>query len=197
MTLIQYLLLYKYAAVFVAVFIEGPVVMTAVGFLIKLGYIQPLFAYAFLVLGDLTSDIAWYYTGYFGLFNIFSEFGKFIGFKKNISEKVAMLYRNHETKILFLSKVTMGLGFSLVVLVTAGILRVSLKKFAAINFLGGLVWTAFLVILGYLFGSIYLTIERGLRFSSLAILAVILFVLLYAIGKFFRQRFFGNNANQN
>lgn len=195
MTLIQYLLLYKYLAIFVAVFLEGPVVMTAVGFLIKLGYFQPIFAYVLLVFGDLASDIAWYYTGYFGLFNIFADFGKFIGFKKHISDRVAKLYRNNETKILFLSKVTMGLGFSLVVLVTAGILRVSLKKFTAINFLGGLVWTAVMVTLGYIFGSIYLTIEKGLRFSSLLILSILLLASLFSLGKFFRQKFFGYNSN--
>jgi putative endonuclease len=138
MTLIEYLLLYKYLAVFVAAILEGPVVMTAVGFLIKLGYLQPVFAYACLVLGDLVGDIGWYYLGYFGLFSIFSDFGEFIGFKKHISNKVAKLFRSHETKILFLSKLTLGLGFSLVVLVTAGILKVPIKKFATINFLGSI-----------------------------------------------------------
>jgi membrane protein DedA with SNARE-associated domain len=195
MPLIQYLMLYKYLAVFIAVFIEGPVVMAAVGFLIKLGYLEPALAYPLLVLGDLSSDIAWYYSGYFGLFNALSSFGEFIGFKKHISDKVAKLYRKNETKILFISKITMGLGFSLVVLVTAGILKVSLKKFAAINFMGGLVWTAVIVTLGYLFGSLYLYLEKGLRFSSLFIFAIVFLAVLFSLGKYYRQRFFGNNNN--
>lgn len=194
MTLIDYLLLYKYLAVYLAAILEGPVVMAAVGFLIKLGYLQPIYAYIFLVFGDLTGDILWYYLGYFGIFSIFSDFGEFIGFKKHVSDKVAKLYRKNETKILFLSKVTMGMGFSLVVLVTAGILKVPLKKFAAINFLGGLLWTAFMVTLGYLFGSIYLTIEKGLRFGSIFISATLLIATLYSLGKFFRRKYFGNNS---
>jgi membrane protein DedA with SNARE-associated domain len=193
MPLIQYLMLYKYLAVFIAVFIEGPVVMAAVGFLIKLGYLQASLAYPLLVLGDLTSDIAWYYSGYFGFFNVLSSFSEFIGFKKNISDRVARLYKKNETKILFISKITMGLGFSLIVLVTAGMLRVSLKKFAAINFMGGLVWTAIIVTLGYLFGSLYLYLEQGLRISSLVIFAVLFLAVFFSLGNYFRRKYFGNS----
>ena len=52
----------------------------------------------------------------------------------------------------------MGFGFALVTLMVAGMLRVPLKDYIPLNLLGGFIWTAVLVAIGYFFGDIYSSI---------------------------------------
>lgn len=189
MTILEYLLAYKYLAIFVGVMIEGPTVMAATGFLVSLGYFNPVAAFCVLLVGDVVSDVGWYCVGYFKWHGFLVRFGNFIGFKQNIADRISALYHKHHAKILFISKLSMGFGFNLVVLITAGILRIPLKKFVAINFAGGIFWTAFVLTLGYFFGNIYLLIDKGLRTGFIIGVVIIFSLVLFGVSRFIRAEF--------
>lgn len=188
-TIVHYLILGKYAAILVGSFIEGPTVMTATGFFVKLGYLKLLPAYLLLLFGDLLADVMWYYIGHFAAEKSIMKIERYIGMAPGKAEKIKKLFTSHDTKILFFSKLTMGFGFSLGTLMVAGMSKIPLKKFVLINLLGGLIWTAGLLCLGYFFGNIYLKISEGLKNAFLVFIALFVILLIYTINKIIRKKF--------
>ncbi len=189
MDLIQWMLAFKYPAIFFLSILEGPVTMAAVGFLLKLNYFSFLPAYLALLFGDLTGDIGWYAIGYYGAHRFIKRFGKFLSITEESSARISRIFRNHEGKILFLSKITMGFGFAVATLFTAGMSKVPLKKFIFLNFLGGLFWTGLMMLLGYTFGHVYLKISEGLRIVSIVVFIVILLLALKGFGSYVKTRY--------
>jgi len=187
-TILHYLFAGRYLAIYLGAILEGPIVMTATGFFIKIGLFKILPAYILLILGDLTSDIGWYYLGYFGANKKTSKLGHFFGLTPEFKEKIKQLFKNHEAKILFISKLTMGFGFSLATLMTAGALRINLKKYIFFNFLGELFWVAFLLTLGYFLGNIYHQVATGLRLGFIVAVGIIIVLVLRGLSRYFKKQ---------
>jgi membrane protein DedA with SNARE-associated domain len=188
MDITEKLLLFQYPALFVLAILEGPVTSAAAGFLIKLGHFHWLPTYSALLLGDLAGDIGWYALGYHGAHRFIKRFGNFFGLSGTSNQRVIQLFKNHEGKILFLSKITMGFGLAVGVLFTAGMSRISFKKFLVLNFLGGLLWTAFLLFIGYTFGDIYLRISDGLKIVSAVFFGLVILLALKGYSIYVRNR---------
>lgn len=183
------LIQYKYFALFIGSTIEGPVLMAATGFLTKLGYFDPFTALMALVCGDVVSDVLWYYLGYFKWYKKIASVSQQFEITKRVSQKITTLYNTHPSKVIFLSKISMGFGFNLVVLVTAGILRIPLQKFIIINFFGGIIWVSVLMLLGYFFGNMYLLIEQGLQAMYIFVGFIVFITTIALIGRYIRAQF--------
>lgn len=195
MNLINLLLAFKYPAVFISASFEGPVTMAAVGFLFKLGYFALWPAYIALLLGDLAGDIGWYLLGKHGAHRFVRRFGKYFDLTEEKIQNIAPLFRKHEGKILFLSKMTMGFGFAVAILFTAGMSRVPLKKFIFLNILGGLPWTALVLFLGYTFGNIYLRVSNGLHIATLAFSVAIFLLALRGFSQYMKKALLARKKN--
>lgn len=191
------LVAFQYPALFVLAIFEGPVTIAAAGFLIKLGHFQLLPAYIALLLGDLVGDMGWYALGYHGAKRFIRRLGRYFGLSETGSERLAQRFRHHEGKILFLSKITMGFGLAVGVLFTAGMSKISFKKFVFLNFLGGLLWTAFLLFVGYSFGGVYQQISEGLRVASIIFFLIIVLILLKGYASYMKQRLLKNGDNSD
>ena len=87
----------------------------------------------------------------------------------------------------------MGFGFTLATLMAAGMSKVSLKKFIWLNFLGGLLWTGFLMMLGYVFGNIYMQISESLRVGSIVAYLVVFMLALNGFARYMRRQILKNN----
>src|SRR6185369_850399 len=177
----DFLNLSKYSLVFLGCIVEGPIVMITSGFLYRLNqfHIAPL--YFALMAGDFTADIAWYAVGRFGAHPLIKHFGKFLNITPEIIEKIEKRFKTYQDKILFISKITMGFGFALATLIVAGMLKVDFKRYAILNFLGGFIWTAFLLIVGYFFGELYSRIIGPLRIVFVFFSIVVVIFSLWAI----------------
>lgn len=145
----------KYVLIFLGCIFEGPVVMVASGFLYRIGGFDFLPMYIALFFGDFTADIMWYCIGRFGARNLIFRYGSYVGITPENIEKIQRRFNKYHDKILIISKLTMGFGFALVVLVVAGMTHVPFRKYITLNFLGGIFWTGFLVLIGYYFGDIF------------------------------------------
>ncbi len=166
----------KYFLLFIGTIIEGPVVMMASGFLYKLGKFSLLPMYFTLVLGDFTADIIWYSFGRLGTRNAIFKYGHFVGINPYNLEKIEKLFNKYHQKILIISKLTMGFGFAVVILVAAGIFKVPFKKYALLNLLGGFIWTALIISIGFFLGNIYTTISKPMKISFVIVIFT-LFIL--------------------
>ncbi|MCX6701773.1 MAG: DedA family protein [Candidatus Zambryskibacteria bacterium] len=171
----------KYVLLFVGCIFEGPVVMLASGFLFHLGQFSFWPMYAALVFGDFTADISWYCFGRFGTRSAIFKYGHIINLTPATLEKIENRFRKYHQKILIISKLTMGLGFAAVVLVVAGMFKVPFKNYVILNLIGGFIWTAFLLTIGYFFGNVYLLIPGSAKIIfACIILLVAIFGVRYA-----------------
>jgi len=162
--------------------------MTFCGFLWRNEYFNFLPLYLALMAGDLTADALWYSVGYFGGIKFIEKYGKFFNISEEKVLKFKNSFHNHQTKILFLSKITMGFGFALVVLIAAGISKVPFKKYITINFFGQIIWTLLLMFLGYFFGSIYLIIDKGLKIGFIIFMVLFVMFLMYGFNKYMQSK---------
>lgn len=179
---------YKYVVIFLLTLLQGPAVMTLSGFFLRLGTVQLIPIYIVLMAADLTGDTLWYGIGYYYAHPFAKKYGRFVGLSESALAKAETVFNKYHNRILFLSKISMGLGFALVILMTAGMTRVPFKKYIAFNALGQVVWTGLLLAAGYFFGDLYLVINSGLRDVTLVAGAIILIAIIYGFGRYMRQR---------
>ena len=179
-----FLVFSKYAVVFIGTIVEGPVVMLVGGFLLRTGLFTFWTLYFYLVLGDFVADLGWYGVGRFGARKLINKFGKFLNITPEIIEKIEERFKNHQNKILIISKLTMGFGFALATLLVAGILRVSFKRYTLINLVGGFIWTGFLICMGFFFGNIFVVIPPQFKFLFVIFIIFVVIYSLRAINKY-------------
>ena len=178
--ILSFLYASKYFLIFIGCFSEGSVVMMATGALAQQGLVGFWPAFAVLMLGDILSDISWYCMGRFGGRPFIHRWGHIFGATPAVVEKVEHRFHKYHTSILIISKLTMGFGFAIVTLMTAGLLRVSFWRFVSINLAGGLIWVFALYSIGYHFGTVLSAIPVEWRFAGLLGGAI----LMYLIFKF-------------
>jgi membrane protein DedA with SNARE-associated domain len=70
-------------------------------------------------------------------------------------------------------------GLSYITFITAGTLKMRLSKFVKFSILGGLVWSSFLVMVGYFFGYAADRINEYIKYAGSIILAA---ALIFFIG---------------
>ncbi len=178
----------KYILLFLGTIIEGPIVMLASGFLYKVGQFNFLPMYLALVFGDFIADIGWYCVGRYGTRSAIFKYGYFLGITPETLTKVEARFIKYHHKILIISKLTMGLGFALVVLIVAGIFKVPFKNYVILNLIGGFIWTAFLVAVGYLIGNIYGIIPASAKIIFLGIMAIVIVVSVKYINNYLAKK---------
>lgn len=161
--------------------------MVASGILLRLSFFYFWPIYLSLMLGDFVADLLWYTLGRYGGRHFVDRFGKYFSLTPDVLEKIEQFFKKHQDKILFISKITMGFGFALATLITAGLVRVNFKKYAIFNFLGGFVWTGFLLGMGYFFGNLYAPLNKGFKVVFITFLSVIVALALYGGGRYFKN----------
>lgn len=186
--IIGWFLVYKYPIIFILALVEGPVIMILAGFMFRLGYADFWPLYLTLMAGDLTADSLWYGLGYYFAHPLVKKYGRFLGISEELLAKTTALFQKHPNKILFISKITMGLGFAMVVLIAAGLSRVPFKKYIAFNAVGQIFWTALLMSVGYFFGDFYLVINKDLQLISLFVFVAIIAFITRGFSRYLRNR---------
>jgi membrane-associated protein len=180
---------YRYFIIFPLAIAEGPVIMMLSGFLLRIGILDSFWIlYAVLSIGDMVSDVLWYAVGRFGGHALVRKYGKYVSLDEALLTKTEHAFHRHQNKILFLSKITMGFGFALVILVTAGIMRIPFRRYLALNAAGQIVWTAALMAIGFFFGSLYLLVDEGLRIMAIIAFSAVALGGIYGANRYLRQK---------
>lgn len=177
-----------YAVVAIVSFAEGPILAMLCGVLYKLGMVPFTPLYIALMIGDLFGDAFWYWIGYYFGHPFIKRFGKFFSLTESGVASVTRVFHKYKNHILILSKMTMGLGFALVTLVTAGIVKVPFRRYIFLNFIGQFFWTAFLMVVGYYLGNLYIKINGVLGILFVAAILVVVFLGLVGWGKYMREK---------
>ncbi len=166
---------------FVAMVIEGPIVTITAAFLSSLGYFNILAVFLLSVAGDVVGDIILFYIGYFGGQKILPKVQRFLGIGDEVLEKLKAQFHRNSERIIFYVKSTTGLSY--IAFITAGTLHMKIAKFVKNSILGGLVWSSFLVLIGYFFGFAAERISKYIEFAGVAIfilaISTIVFINIY------------------
>jgi membrane-associated protein len=186
---------YGYIIVSLLVLVEGPVVTISSSFLASFGYFNIFVLYPLIVAADVFADVLWYFVGYLGRERIINRWGRFVGLTQEKFGRLARIenkFKANQGKILFTAKITHAVGFPF--LITAGILKVDLKKYILFNFLAALPKTLIFMVIGYYFGEAGEAIGKYLRYStyigiSLFVIAVAVFFILQKYSKKLFQKY--------
>lgn len=179
---------FKYGAFFLVAWFEGPVAMTVSGFLLRLGHVEFWPLYFSLLLGDLAGDTMWYFLGKKYAHTLVKKYGRFLNIQESVILSIAKAFERHHHKILLFSKLTMGLGFALPVIIAAGAARVPFRKFMLSNAAGQVIWTGILLAIGYFFGDFYLTLNESFKTLSLLAGIMVLVLALNGFGKYIKNK---------
>jgi membrane protein DedA with SNARE-associated domain len=176
----QYLI---YLVLFPLALFEGPVLALAVGFLVKLGYLEVFAAYTVMVAGDFFPDSFYYYIGRLAhtngwverLSERFTSKARFILDNRSTLDK---LWTNHGKKMMLFSKQAYGLSTAL--LISAGLVNMSYRRFLAYAFPITLIQYIVFMTIGYSLGYSYNLAAGYIHYAGWIVAAgVVIFITLY------------------
>jgi membrane protein DedA with SNARE-associated domain len=177
---LQWLIRNGYVLMFIAMIVEGPLVIMAASFAASEGYFSVPVVFLLAVCGDVIGDSAWFITGYFGRQAIPRKLRDRLGISEERMQKLKSLLERHPGKTLAaikISPVTPIPG-----LVMAGGSHMSPKKFGVTISLIIIPKTILFMVLGYFFGQAYDRVSVYINNATYAILIVVLMAGLFYYG---------------
>jgi membrane protein DedA with SNARE-associated domain len=176
---------YFFLAILVA--LEGPVVTLIGAAAASAGLLKPIWIFIAAAIGNLTADTLWYTVGYLGKIDWLLRFGRKLGIRPDILERLENGMRDHAARILFVAKLTLSLMIP--ALIAAGLVKAPWKRWFPAIFAGEMLWTGSLIIIGFYITETIKRVERGIEYAALG--GAIFFVLfLIFIGKrIFKQQY--------
>jgi membrane protein DedA with SNARE-associated domain len=171
-----------YPLMLLVMILEGPLITILASFAASLGFFNIFIVFILSVAGDIIGDIILYAIGYFGGNAALYRAEKVLKVKPEIVAKMESLFFKHGKKTIFAVKSTTGLCW--ITFIAAGSVRMRLKDFLLASFLGGLLWSGFLVIVGYFFGYAFAKIGDYIHFAGLLIFfSAIIFYVIFTLYK--------------
>ncbi len=174
--IVQFLTDYGYWVILPLMIIEGPIVTILAAFMATQGIFDVRVVLVLSIIGDITGDIMLYAVGRVWGMTFVRRVGKYMGITESLVLKMKVFFERHGGKTIFSVKSTTGLCWA--TWVAAGIVKMNFGKFVWYSFLGGIVWSAFLVFMGYFFGEFYAQIEEGIKFAGWIVLGIAIGVIV-------------------
>ncbi len=167
---------------------EGPWISLVLGVILRLGFLYFWPIYIALMLGDLVGDVIWYYIGRRYGYSFIHKHGHRFNITEEAVARLTHLFHKHKHVVLFLSKISNGLGFAIVTLMTAGMIKIPFGRYIIVNVFGQLVWTGFLIGVGYFFSTLYITVNNVLGKISITAGIILVAFLGYRYYKFLKNK---------
>ena len=174
-----------YGLLFIAMIFEGELFLTATGMLVRLQAFDFFDALFFALSGVLTGDMIWYWAG--RMLESRYPHHRITQFAVQRVKRYLPSIGKNPFHVIFLSKFIYGLNHS--TLVVLGFLKIPFGHFIRIQLTTSFIWSLLFLIVGYIFGSVALTItHRFQRFIILAVLFLMAVVFIdYIIGLFIEK----------
>lgn len=178
---LHYIKTFGYPSLFLIMIIEGPIITIIGAFLASLGFFNVGIIFLLSVLGDIVGDILLYALGYWGGSRILSRAERWLRINFITMEKLRHFFTLHGQRTIFYVKSTTGLCW--ITFILAGTLKMDFRKFLRASFLGGIIWSGFLVLSGFFFGYAFEKINDYLKYAGIIVavtaISFIFFVTLY------------------
>jgi membrane protein DedA with SNARE-associated domain len=192
----EFLRSYGYWIMLPLVVIEGPAATLIAAVLASLGAFNVFIVLILSIIGDMVGDVILYGLGYkYGL-GFVRGFGRYMGITEELVLRMEKYFQRHGGKTIFAVKATTGLCWA--TFVAAGVVRMNFRKFMKYSFFGGIVWSGFLVFMGYFYGYLWRQIRDNIEWIGwvIGIIAVASFIILqmYKTGR--AKKILSENPNR-
>ena len=132
----------------------------------------------------MIGDVTLYALGHrFGM-GFVRHVGKYVGITEKLVLRMEEYFKKHGEKTIFVVKSTTGLCWA--TFIAAGIVKMDFQKFLKNSFYGGIVWSGFLVAMGYFYGYLWRDIKRYIEWVGWIIFVVVVFSMAVII--FYKNR---------
>lgn len=184
---------YGYWVILPLMIIEGPVATIMAAILASLGAFNVWVVLLFSILGDVVGDVFFYAAGYYWGMTFVRRVGKYIGITENLILKMEKYFQHHGGKTIFTVKSTTGLCWA--TFTAAGIVKMDFMKFLKYSVIGGVVWSGFLVSMGYFYGYMWQEIKQYIEWAGwlIMVLAFLTFIGISLFKKYKSNDLFKNN----
>lgn len=184
-----------YPAMLVLMIIEGPIATILASFAASLGFFNIYLVFILSMLGDVIGDIILYAIGYTGGAKALAKAEKILKIKPETVAKLEKLFMLHGKKTIFAVKSTTGLCW--ITFIAAGAVRMKFREFLFGSFFGGIVWSGFLVVMGYFFGYAFEKINDYIKYAGIVIFAAAasFYAILAVYKKYQSRRIFKNGGS--
>ncbi len=162
--ILEIIILWGYPLMLLLMILEGPIVTLGAAFMASMGFFNVFIVLLLSILGDVIGDIVLYYIGFLSKKGLIPRKRKLLKSDSNIIKIIKNSFKDKGAQIIFFTKATTGLCY--ITFILAGMIRLNFKKFLLFSILGGIVWSSFVVALGYYFGWIAEEIEKYIKFSG-------------------------------
>jgi len=169
-----------YAFIALTASAEGPILSIVGGILLKMGYFSFAPLYGALIIGDVIGDTVWYLIGFRFGHGFINRFGKYFNATEERVAKVEKIFHRYKNSILFISKISNGLGFAIVTLLTAGMVKIPFRRYVLVNLSGQFIWSGLLIGVGYFFSHLYSQLDS--LFGKMSVFALFAFLLIVFLG---------------
>lgn len=180
---------HSYAALILPSLVAQPAAALIAGAFVRLGHLSFFAALATIAVTALAGDMVGYTLGYRYGHHFVRRLGTYLGASRDTVTRTTATLHKRGGLIIFISKVTNGFGMGAAIMVSAGVIRMSLPRFLCYTAIGEIIWTGMLMAAGMYFGKLYTevgnAIEQVTLLGAFIILAIlIIFVTRLAVRKY-------------
>lgn len=181
--LFQWVITHGYWLIFIALFMEGPVVTAAAAFAAALGYFNIYFIFLLSILGNLIPDIVLYAVGFWGRASIVDKYGHYFHISRERMDHLSELMRRHAWKTFIAVKLLPLIAVP--GLMMAGAIKMPLRRYAFITTVIILPTSLIYLLLGYYFGAAYNQIKNYVDYAPYLI--VVIMIAIFAISRIIKK----------
>ncbi len=168
---------WTYVLLAVLVAVEGPIGTLLGAAAASAGLMRPIPVFIAAAAGNLIADSLWYGLGYAGKMEWVLRFGRRVGVQQRHLERLENNLREHAVKVIFLAKLTVS--FVIPTLIAAGLVKAPWRKWFPPVFIGEMLWTTALMLVGYYATEAIKRVEQGIEYIILFGSAFFLMFLLW------------------
>jgi len=177
-----------YLIVFLAMFIEGPVITLAAAFAASMDYFNVYIIFLLSFLSRFILDSIFFLIGRLGRRKSTENYIHKLGLNESQIQKIESGFQKHFGKSLIMIKITPFISIPGIIL--AGFMKNKIKKFVFFDILINLITSAIFTLLGFYFGVAMNPLVKYFKLGGYAFLVLIpLIIILYFVINRFRKKY--------
>jgi len=181
----------SYLLIFIAMFIEGPIITIAAAFASALGFLNIFIILGLSLLGDIGADTLYFAIGYYGRTKFIEKYNIFRKLESKRTIELEKLLKNNPIKTLVVIKLTPFLPTP--GLIVAGGIKIPAKLFFLVSILIGVPKSILFCALGYYIGEAHLAILNYFKTGPYTIIIsiaviIILFLVFQKLATFIAKK---------
>jgi len=174
---------WTYVVLALLAMVQGPLATLLGAAAASAGLLRPSLVFVAAATGHLTADIVWYSVGHMGKIEWFRRWMP--AYRKHV-DRLQQGMQQNATKILFLAK--LSAGFTIPALIAAGLTRVAWRRWFPVVFVGEMLWTSALMLVGYYATeAIIQRVDRSMLYLVIGVSILFVIMLFWFIPRAMRQ----------